>query len=167
MTQRRIFFILLILLVLGGGIAAYVHWSKRFRGDTSSNAPFKVTRVELKRDFANAVLTLTVDYDNRTGDADITTAAVADDPNGARLVTTTGKAPPLFFLPGVYPPVIKAGDREQVTIIYWLDREQLQEGLNFESKGQRVPVKSALPFELDSVENQTSVIFTTPDWKQP
>jgi hypothetical protein len=167
MAPRRILISVLILLALaGGGVALYSDWHKRFRGGESS-APFKVTRVEVKRDFANAVLTLTVDFDNSAGDADVTTAAVANDPNGARLVTTSGKAPQLFFLPGIYPPVIKAGEHTEVTVIYWLDRDHLRDGLSFESKGDSVVVKNTSPFDLDAIANQTSVTFTDPNWKLP
>ncbi|MDA0810980.1 MAG: hypothetical protein O3C21_01095 [Verrucomicrobia bacterium] len=167
MALRRILVSLLILLALaGGGVALFSHWRKRFHSEEGT-APFKITKVEVKRDFANAVLTLTVDYDNRAGDAEVTTAATTDDPNGARLVTASGKAPPLFFLPGVIPPVIKAGEQAEVTVIYWLDRDHLRDALKFESKGQSVAVKNASPFDLNAIENQTSVTFTDPNWKLP
>ena len=158
-----------ILVTLGAfvavGFLAYSHWHGRFRSD-DHHAPFRITRVELKRDYANAVLTLKVDYDNREGRSDVTTASADDDPNGARLVTASGRTPQLFFLPGVYPPVIKAGDRADVEIIYWLEKDHLREALYFESKGQRVTVKDGSPFSVESLKNQGIGVFTQPNWSQ-
>lgn len=147
-------------------MVAYHKWHSRFRGE-SGDAPFRVTRVGLSRDYGNAILTLTVDYDNRAGTEDVTTTPAPGDPNGARLVTASGQAPELFFLPGVHPPVIKAGHRAKVEIIYWLDAAQLREALFLESRGHRLTVKTATPFALDQVGNQQSIVFTQPEWNQP
>lgn len=166
MLKRRSILIILLLALIGGGVAAYKHWNKQFQSD-EQDAPFSVKEVELKRDFANAVLTLTVDYDNRDGKAEITTAALKDAANGLRLLTSSGKAPDLFFLPGVYPPVIKPGKHKQVEVIYWLSTDHLQSGLHLECNGKRVTVKKQAPFDLTRIENQTSVHFTDSNWSQP
>lgn len=147
-------------------MAAFMHWNKRFQSD-DVDAPFEITQVELKRDFANAVLTLTVDYDNRSGDTEVNTAGQIGSPSHLRLVTTSGQTPDLFFLPGVYPPIVEMGERKEFTIIYWLKIEHLREGLYLEVSGNRATVKEPATFDLNLIENQTSIYFTDPNWSKP
>ena len=156
--------LLLALLIVGLGVLVYKKWGGRSFGTQPGDAPFQVTKVELRRDHGFGVLSLTIDFDNREGTQDIATGSNEATENVARLVTGAGRSPDLFFLAGDFPPVFKAGERSTGTVKYWIERADLESALYFEAGGKRAAVKSDSAFDLNRIEDQQSRTFTEPDW---
>jgi len=169
--KRPGIWVLLVTLACGLGLAFYQHYRQHAGGPFADAAAaaakpgaIEIRKIELERDSGYGILSVTFSYDNTTG-ADVETAAPQNADAETRLVTVAGHKPDLFFLPGNFPPVLKAGEQSTVTLDYWVERAHLQGALHLEVKGERALVKDAKPFALDTVENHEKVSFTTPEWQ--
>lgn len=125
----------------------------------STEAATVVHRRTLERDHGNARLDLDLSHTNTS------TARLPMQPPGVRLMTGAGREVPPFFLPFSPPPEIAAGARQEVRLRYWLEKADLSGALTLEIEGRKIAVKSAAPFDLESLENKKPRSFTREDWK--
>ena len=163
--KRPEVWVLLIVLIGGLGLVFYQkHAGDQFEDAADTPGFIEIRKVELERDYGYGILSVTFSYDNKTG-ADIQTASPQSTEAETQLLTVTGHKPDLFFLPGKFPPVLKAGEKSMVTLDYWVERSHLRGALYLVIKGEKAIVKDRKPFALDAVENQKTLSFTTPEWK--
>ncbi len=114
----------------------------------------------LERDYGNARLDLDVRVVNKSPHPVLLT------PPRARLLAGAegGREVPPFFLPAEQPPEVGAGGTSEVQLRYWLEAADLQGPLWLEVDEERLEVKSAAPFELESLENRKAVTLLGVDW---
>ena len=86
-------------------------------------------------------------------------------PPTVRLVTGAGREVPPFFLPFNPPPEIAPCARQEVRLRYWLEKADLAGALTLEIESGKFPVKSAAPFDLETLENKKPKTFTAEDWR--
>ncbi|MFV1994812.1 MAG: hypothetical protein ACC661_05195 [Verrucomicrobiales bacterium] len=173
----------ILLLLLGGVIAFVLSSQDGNRADDTpgaseaapppappesavSSSPYAIEESRLLRDFGNAVLEIHLDVDNRENE----TALELSSPT-ARLLGGpgadsggSGEEIPAFFLAFAEVPTVPPGGRETVVLKYWLESGHLESPLWLHVEETALPVKNRAPFELESIPNQESASFTTPDW---
>lgn len=121
--------------------------------------PNQLRGVTLHRDYSNARLVLEVALHNTTTDP----AALA--PPFIRLLDGAGKQIPPFFLAFNQPPSLAPGETGIHELAFWLEESDLAEELWLHvADAQRIAVKNARPFNLESIDNQTSCDLTGTDW---
>ena len=103
----------------------------------------------LERDYGNARLDLDVRVKNDSP------YPLRLSPPKVRLLAGVREVPP-FFLPAERPHEVAAGTASEVRLRYWLEAADLRGPLRLEVEGESVEVKSAAPFDLESVENRKS-----------
>jgi hypothetical protein len=127
--------------------------------DPSTESGTVIHRRTLERDHGNARLDLDISHTNTSE------ARFPMQPPAVRLMTGAGREVPSFFLPFSPPPEIAAGARQEVRLRYWLEKADLAGALMLEIEGRKMPVKSAAPFDLESLENKKPRSFTREDWR--
>lgn len=125
---------------------------------TDTGAALILHRAVLKRDHGNARLDLEVRARNDSGET------LVMQPPKVRLVTGSGRNVPDFFLPFEPRPEVTAGSTQDVQLRFWLEAADLKEALTLEVDGKALPVKSAKPFDLDTLENGAEKVFASADW---
>jgi hypothetical protein len=164
--KRPEVWVLLVLVVAG---ASYIVFSGG-RGDGDGGggsggagapveARLRVGSVELTRDYGNARLEIEIDYDNRSG------PEIPLSPPDVVLETGAGEPVDPFFLAGDFPDPIAAGQRDRARLKFWLEPGQLDGALVLKVRGEAVQVKPARPFDLETVENQTTVTIEAGEWE--
>ena len=113
----------------------------------STDAPLKLHRLTLKRDYGNARLDLDVRVQHRGADK-----LVMQSPK-VKLLTGAGREVPSFFLPFEALPEVAPGSTQDVQLRYWLEAKDLEGALTLEVEGRPLPVKGAQPFDLNSLKN--------------
>ena len=167
---KRIEVIILLLLAAGG--AAFVLLSDH--GSPDAGAPDEppppaggagasetdqLHRITIERDFGNARLDLEVRVVNRG------TSKLVLQPPLVRLLTGDGREAPPFFLPFNPPAEVPAGSAQTVRLRYWLERADLNGALRLAIADESLEVKSAAPFDLDTLENKKPVVLGGAAWK--
>lgn len=131
----------------------------------SPDSPFSVTASHLKRDFSSGVLEVHITYNNRTG------GELELVPPTARLFSGSG---PESTEPGVEvspfilafspPPTIPPGGDASANLKFWVEKEHLEGALWLRILDDTQLVKSAAPFDLESIPNQETAVFEGTDW---
>ncbi len=148
-----------ILLLLVGGLAGYLLFSGKPVVTGAGDTRFSIRKMSLKRDYGNFLAIFEVDYDNREGEA-------FDPAVEAKLWAGDGRMIPGYFLATDVREPVPAGKKAKRTLKYWLEASDLGGALALEIRGERLEVKSAVPFDGETaVENQGTKSFATPDWK--
>ncbi len=112
-----------------------------------NDAPLKILRCTLERDYGNARLDIELHYRN-TSPRPFTL-----QPPDVRLLTADGQEVPPFVLPVEKPVQIAAQSAQDLRLRYWLDKAHLQGPLTLDIRGEKAEVKSAGPLDLDKLEN--------------
>lgn len=147
-----------LFFVLGSG-APDDAAATRDERDAKTETGTVIHRRTLERDHGNARLDLDISHTNTTD------ARLPMQPPAVRLMTGAGREVPPFFLPFNPPPEIAAGTRQEVWLRYWLEKEDLAGVLELEVEGRKVPVKSAAPFDLETLENKKPRNFMREEWR--
>lgn len=154
------------LLVLSGAAAwwalqepaPYAQDAAEIAATTAPDAPLRIHRCTLERDFGNARLDIEFRYRNASP------RPLTLQPPDARLLTAAGREVPPFILPVERAPVAPENTASDLRLRYWLDAADLAGGLRFEVRGQSVEVKSAEPLNLEKLENHQPRTWTTTKW---
>lgn len=131
----------------GGAVAA-----------SSGDAPLKLHRCILKRDYGTARLDIELRIQNTAAEK-----LVLQSPD-ARLVSATGREVPGFYLPFDPLPEVAAYSTQDVLIRFWLEAADLNGALKFEVKGRSIEVKSPKPFDLMAQKNLEERTFKPGEW---
>jgi hypothetical protein len=123
-----------------------------------SDAPLKIHRCVLTRDYGNAQLDVEVRVRNDRADK-----LVLQSPN-AKLLADKGREVPSFFLPFQQQPEVPAKSSQDVELRYWLDAGDLEGALKLEVNGKTVDVKSSKAFNLNTLKNTEKKTFSPSDW---
>lgn len=144
-----------VLLILGVGAAIWVLTDKpAVEGDpqpvesTSTDPALVIHRSTLERDFGNARLDIELRYQNASP------RPLILQPPDVKLLTSDGKEVPPFILATEKPPEIAAQTSRNVRLRYWLDKQHLQGSLTLDIRGTKAEVKTALPLDLEKLENR-------------
>ena len=165
---------IIILLVLAAGGAAWVLSNSGSADDepgadsaASSGAPHdddartanKMHRCTVERDYGNARLDIDLRFANRGA------KKLVMQPPQVKLLTDAGREVPPFFLPFDPVPEIPAGTTQDVRLRYWLEKADLQGGLKLVIGDERIEVKSAEAFDLETLKNKEPKGFTNTSWR--
>ncbi len=125
-----------------------------------SSGPAQILRADLKRDYQNGILTLEVTFDNSSPDP------IRLEPPFARLVDAEGNSVAPFSIDaGSRPdPTVLPGEKKSLQLRYWLDPAHFSGSLDFFVGTARIPVKSGVRIDIQSLANQASLPLTSPDW---
>lgn len=126
--------------------------------DDGSGQPLVLHRSVVERDYGNARLDLEVRIRN-AGSSKITL-----QPPQVRLTTGDGREIPPFFLPFEPQPEIAPTSTQDVKLRYWLEKADLQGALSLEVNGSKVAVKSATPFDLETLKTKEQKTFRSGEW---
>lgn len=168
---KRIEVIILLLLAVGG--AAFVlltnrggdadadlHEAPSPVGSLADSDSHQLHRITLERDFGNARLDLEVRVVNR-GESKLVL-----QPPRVKLVTTSGRTVPPFFLPFDPPQEVPAKSAQTVKLRYWLERADLSGGLKLAIGDDQLDVKSSASFDIETLENKRPAVLSGTDWKR-
>ena len=158
------------LLLIGGGLAAWVLLGEPTRLDTNDSAPLpaelsesapliEVRRSTLERDYGNARLDIELRIQNPT-----VRPIILQSPE-VQVLTSTDREVPAFFLPADPPPQVAARTAQEVKLRFWLEKADVSGPLRIRFQGKDFPLKSALPINWDSLENRKPITFTGTDWQ--
>ncbi len=125
---------------------------------TAEDAPLKIHRCVLTRDYGNGQLDIEVRLRNDSADK-----LVLQSPK-ARLLTEKGREVPGFFLPFQPQPEVPAKSTQDVELRYWLDAADLDGALKLDVNGKTVDVKSSKAFDLNSLKNTEKKTFSPSEW---
>ncbi len=165
---KRIELWVLLLLVVGGMI--YVFTSRPSGEDdiTPTNSPnptvknteepLQLRHASLKRDYQNARLDLTVRVHNELADK------LPMQAPKVRLLTAKGREVPSFFLPFEQQPEVAAKSTQEAQLRYWLEASDLQDSLTLDVNGKLLPIKSAKPFDLNTLKNAEERVLAGTEW---
>jgi hypothetical protein len=125
---------------------------------TESDAPLRLHRCVLKRDYGNARLDieLRVRHDGAE-------KLVMQTPK-VKLLTGKGREVPSFFLPFDPIPEVAPNSSQDVQLRYWLDAGDLDDALNLEVDGKSLPIKSDKAFDLKAMANSEERIIPAGSW---
>ena len=124
----------------------------------AEDAPLKVHRCILTRDYGNAQLDIELKVRNDSPEKLVMAAPAV------RLVTAKGREVPGFFLPFQPQPEVPGKATEDVQLRYWLDKADLEGPLKLEVKGKTLEVKGAQPFDLMAMKNTDKKTFNPGEW---
>ncbi len=131
-------------------------------GATSSvethEAPLKLHRCVLERDYGNARLDIELRVRNDSSDKLVLQAPKV------KLLTDKGREVPSFFLPFDPVPEVAVKSTLDVQLRYWLDAADLQGALTLEVDGKTIPVKSTKAFDLVSMKNAEKKVLEPKEW---
>jgi len=155
-------------LILASGVAAW--WALRepepyatdaaeIAATTAEDAPLRIQRCTLTRDFGNARLDIEFRFRNTAP------RPLFMQPPDVRLLTGDGKEVPPFILPTERPPMVPEKASTDLRLRYWLDKEHLAGALRLDVRGQSVEVKSATPLDLEKLENDKPRVWTNAKWE--
>jgi hypothetical protein len=121
-------------------------------------APLKLHRCTLKRDYGNARLDIELRVRN-----DGAGKLVMQSPK-VKLLTGKGREVPSFFLPFDAVPEVAAKSAQDVQLRYWLETADLRESLTLEVDGKTMPVKSAKAFDIEAMKNGEERVMQPGEW---
>jgi hypothetical protein len=148
-----------ILLALVGGLVGYFVFSGKPVVPGGVNHRFSVKEIALRRDYGNFLASFRIDYDNREG-------KTFDPALEAKLLAGGERAIPGYFLATDARVPVEGGKKSELTLKYWLEAADLGGSLVLEIRGERLEVKTAVPFDGETaVENQGTKAIDGPDWK--
>ena len=155
-----------ILLVLVGAGIVFVLMTNRDGGNGDGDGDggsgrgtrFVVKKTTVKRDYGNFEAEIALTYDNRSG-GEIDTATAA------KLIGENGKRIPVFFLAIAMPPKIPAGKKNDLSLRFWLEPEDVKGSLSLEILGENVEVKNGTPLDPESIPNQEKRTYEGTEWK--
>ena len=113
---------------------------------SSDDAPLKLHRCVIERDYGNARLDIDLRLRNDTAET------LVLQPPKARLLAAKGREIPAFFLPFEKLPEVPPKTTQDVQLRYWLEAADLQGALKLEVEGGTIDVKSAKAFDLEHAE---------------
>ncbi len=156
----------ILIGLIGGGIAFVLVTAGdpgavdgEIGGAGRGGGKFSIDQMLLARESDHARLDVGITYDNLGG------GEIEAGPPNVRLITDSGDEVDPYFLAGAFPTVIAAGRRSPVTVKYWLGPAHFGTGgLRLEIRGESRPVKSAKPFNLESLGDGESRVLDGPDW---
>lgn len=125
---------------------------------TAEDAPLKLHRCILTRDYGNAQLDIELKVRNASAEKLVMAAPAV------KLVGAKGREVPGFFLPFQPQPEVPAKTTEDVQLRYWLDKADLEGPLKLEVKGRTIEVKSPQSFDLLSMKNADKKSFNPGEW---
>lgn len=120
--------------------------------------PLQVHRAVVERDYGNARLDIEARIQNSG------TEKLVLQPPQVRLLTASGREIPGYFLPFEPQPEIAPGTTQDVQLRYWVEKKDLQEGLILEVGSHKTQVKSATPFDLETLKNKEPKTFQPDAW---
>ncbi len=155
-----------LLLLLAAAASIFVMLSSRnseelalIRNPIPATAePATIRSRSLERDFGNARLDLEVRATNPSAKA----AQLV--PPFAKLTNASGREVPAFFLPIEPPPSLPPKTTADIRLRFWLEPEDFTGPLTLELNGQKLPVKSAKPFDLSRLENAKLTVLVGESW---
>ncbi len=169
-----------ILLLLVAGVVIFVFSTTRddeeFARQPSSTAEkseraepaFSVGKIEVKRDYGNAILEIHVTCKNPTGE-ELQLVSPA-----ARLFAGSGPEKEedateveSFFLAFSPPPAIPPGEVSAAVLKFWAEKSHLEQSLWLRILDDAQVIKSAGPFDLESIPNQQSLVVRGTEWGAP
>jgi hypothetical protein len=125
---------------------------------TESDAPLRLHRCMLKRDYGNARLDIDLRVRNDSAEK-----LVMQTPK-VKLLTGKGREVPSFFLPFDPIPEIAPKSSQDVQLRYWLDAADLDGALKLEVDGKSLPIKSDKAFDLKTMANSEEKVMLTGGW---
>ena len=167
---KRIEVVLLLVLAVGGAVFVLLSSSSSdpdlepqtglggsvvAEGEPGAN---KLHRCTLERDYGNARLDIELRFANRDA------KKLVMQPPQVKLLTDAGREVPPFFLPFDPVPDIPAGTTQDVRLRYWLEKADLQSGLELVIGDERINVKSAAAFDLEKLKNKQPKVFPDANW---
>ncbi|OAI56235.1 hypothetical protein AYO49_04695 [Verrucomicrobiaceae bacterium SCGC AG-212-N21] len=123
-----------------------------------TQAPLKLHRCTLKRDYNNARLDIDLRVKNDGAEP------LAMQAPKVKLLTGKGREVPSFFLPFDPVPQVAPKATQDVQLRYWLESADLQEALKLEIDGKSLPVKSEKPFDLNAMTNGEEKVIQAGAW---
>jgi len=112
----------------------------------------------LERDYGNVRLDIDLKVRNDSSDK-----LVMQSP-AVRLLASSGKEVPSFFLPFDALPEIPAKSSQDVQLRYWLSTDDLKGPLTLEVKGKTLEVKSAQPVDIATLKNGEKKVIKGTVW---
>lgn len=164
---KRIEIWLLLALMIAGLIWVFTSRSSEesvedstpsFTGTVTREAPLKLHRSVLKRDYGNARLDIDIRVFNSSAES------LVMNPPKVKLLTAKNTEVASFFLPFEKLPEVPANSTQDVQLRYWLESEELNGSLTLEIDGQKLEVKDSTPLQLDSLPNGTDQIYSSTRW---
>jgi len=164
---RRVELWLLFAVIVAGLVFVF---ASRHRDDDSAGTggagpatpsdepPLKLHRCVIERDYGNARL----DIDLRLGNDTAETLAL--QPPKVRLLAAKGREVPPFFLPFEKLPEVPPHATQDVQLRYWLEASDLKGALKLEVEGRTIDVKSAKPFDLNTLRNAEKKTLGAGEW---
>jgi hypothetical protein len=125
---------------------------------SSDDAPLKLHRCVIGRDYGNARLDIELRIQNAGNDK------LLLQPPKARLLAAKGREIPGFYLPFEQLPEVPPKTTQDVQLRYWLEAADLQGALKLEVDGRAIEVKSAKPVDLNSLKNGEQKTFGAGEW---
>jgi hypothetical protein len=162
---KRIELWVLLAAVIAG--LFFVFGSRHSEIDSSSDggtstaaedAPLKLLRCILTRDYGNAQLDIELKVRN-DGPEKLVMASPA-----VKLIGAKGREVPGFFLPFQPQAEVPAKTSEDVQLRYWLEKADLEGALKLEVKGKTLEIKGPQPFDLLSMKNTDKKSFNPGAW---
>lgn len=144
----------------GSTAGSWEHDSARAADEAEGARRVTLRGATLERDYGNARL----DLDARVRNDGIHPLALTP-PHARLLAGPDGErevAP--FFLSAERPPEVAPQAASEVRLRYWLEAADLQGPLLLEVEGEKLPVKSAAPCDLEKFENRKPVILRGVEW---
>lgn len=155
-----------ILLLITLGALAYILFTQAnkkpdFEAPLSSDSEEKnlvVNHLKLSRDYGNARLDLSITLKNTT------TKPITFLAPDTQLLRPDKSAVDPFILAFAQPEHLPPGKSDDRTLSYWLEEKDLANSLILKIEDQTVTIKSSAPFDLTTIENQSTTHFTSENW---
>lgn len=163
-APRRIELWLLFAVIAAGLIFVF---ASRHRDDEDAGGappapaddpPIVLHRCVIERDRGNARLDIELRLRNDRSEM------LVLQPPKARLLAASGRDIPAFFLPFEELPEVPPKTTRDVQLRYWLEAADLQGALKLEVDRGTVDVKSAKPFDLETLKNGDRKTFGAGEW---
>lgn len=159
---RRVELWLLFAAVVAGLIFVF---ASRHRDDEAAGTdgpadepPITLHQCVIARDYGNARLDIDLRLRNDTPET-----LVLQSPT-ARLLASTGREVPAFFLPFEKLPEVPPKTTQDVQLRYWLEAADLKGALKLEVGGGAVEVKGAKALDLGTLKNGEKKTFRAGEW---
>jgi hypothetical protein len=123
-----------------------------------TQAPLRLHRCTLKRDYGNARLDIDLRVRNDSAEKLVMQAPKV------RLLTGKGRDVPSFFLPFDPVPEVPPKSSQDVQLRYWLEAADLQDALTLEVDGKRLEVKSEKAFDVNAMANGEEKVIEAGKW---
>jgi hypothetical protein len=123
-----------------------------------AQAPLKLHRCTVKRDYGNARLDIDLRVRNDSAEKWVMQAPKV------KLLTGKGREVPSFFLPFDPVPEVAPKSSQDVQLRYWLEAADLQGALALEVDDKKLSVKNEMAFDLNALANGEEKVIEAGKW---